>query len=225
MDWTWYLFRFEGRINRAKYWLAGLVVVCWMASLAALMALTTKIHQRRRTRDVRLQHRRHLRAGRSRIAPCRDRRIPQRRMAQRDDPACRVFPCGAERCCSSWVYAATSIKRLHDRDKSGWWIVPFFVIPGLYRQFRAIGLRDSCTAVTFSGWSSAFLRSGASSKCYCLRGDRGPTGSARDPLPKIQTRSRGEPRARRAGTSRASWNLFRTVLAHRRDAHVKRGHD
>ena len=34
-----------------------------------------------------------------------------------------------------WVYFATSIKRLHDRDKSGWWMVPFFVLPGLYNQF------------------------------------------------------------------------------------------
>ena len=23
MDWTWYLFRFDGRINRAKLWLGG----------------------------------------------------------------------------------------------------------------------------------------------------------------------------------------------------------
>ena len=29
MDWVWYLFRFDGRINRAKYWLAGLIMVCW----------------------------------------------------------------------------------------------------------------------------------------------------------------------------------------------------
>ena len=35
-----------------------------------------------------------------------------------------------------WVYFATSIKRLHDRDKSGWWMVPFFVVPGLYNQFE-----------------------------------------------------------------------------------------
>ena len=26
MDWTWYLFRFDGRINRAKLWLGGLVM-------------------------------------------------------------------------------------------------------------------------------------------------------------------------------------------------------
>ena len=30
MDWTWYLFSFNGRINRAKMWLAVLVILCWM---------------------------------------------------------------------------------------------------------------------------------------------------------------------------------------------------
>ncbi len=37
MDWNWFLFRFEGRINRAKYWLAGLIILCWMSF--ALMLL------------------------------------------------------------------------------------------------------------------------------------------------------------------------------------------
>src|ERR1700743_2915237 len=37
MDWTSYLFSFEGRINRAKYWLAGLVIVCGMIVLAGLV--------------------------------------------------------------------------------------------------------------------------------------------------------------------------------------------
>jgi uncharacterized membrane protein YhaH (DUF805 family) len=34
-----------------------------------------------------------------------------------------------------WVFLATSVKRLHDRDKSGWRMVPFFAMPGLYRKF------------------------------------------------------------------------------------------
>src|SRR5258708_10250927 len=37
LDWTCYLFRFEGRITRAKYWLAGLIILCWM--IFALMLL------------------------------------------------------------------------------------------------------------------------------------------------------------------------------------------
>src|SRR5262249_26364171 len=34
-----------------------------------------------------------------------------------------------------WMYLAISIKRLHDRNKSGWWMMAFFVYPGLYQQF------------------------------------------------------------------------------------------
>jgi uncharacterized membrane protein YhaH (DUF805 family) len=30
-----------------------------------------------------------------------------------------------------WLFAATSIKRLHDRGKKGWWLAPFFFAPGL----------------------------------------------------------------------------------------------
>ena len=37
MDWTWYLFGFKGRINRAKYWLAGLVIVSLMIAFAMLV--------------------------------------------------------------------------------------------------------------------------------------------------------------------------------------------
>ena len=30
MDWTWYLFGFKGRIERAKMWLSVLIILCWM---------------------------------------------------------------------------------------------------------------------------------------------------------------------------------------------------
>jgi uncharacterized membrane protein YhaH (DUF805 family) len=40
MDWTWYLFRFEGRINRAKLWLAGPVLLGLMMVVgAAIVAI------------------------------------------------------------------------------------------------------------------------------------------------------------------------------------------
>ena len=39
MDWTWYLFGFKGRINRAKCWLAGLIISCWMVFLMLLLIL------------------------------------------------------------------------------------------------------------------------------------------------------------------------------------------
>jgi len=37
MDWVWFLFRFEGRVNRAKYWLATLIILGWM--ILALLSL------------------------------------------------------------------------------------------------------------------------------------------------------------------------------------------
>ena len=35
MDWTWYLFRFDGRINRAKLWLAMPVILGGLTVLGA----------------------------------------------------------------------------------------------------------------------------------------------------------------------------------------------
>ena len=39
MNWNWFLFGFKGRINRAKYWLAGLVILCWMIFLGVLVVV------------------------------------------------------------------------------------------------------------------------------------------------------------------------------------------
>jgi uncharacterized membrane protein YhaH (DUF805 family) len=36
----------------------------------------------------------------------------------------------------AWFYLAASISRLHDRNRSGWWIVPFVGATGLFDQFE-----------------------------------------------------------------------------------------
>ena len=41
MDRVWFLFSFKGRINRAKYWLAGLVIVCRMLFFAVVYFCVT----------------------------------------------------------------------------------------------------------------------------------------------------------------------------------------
>lgn len=88
MDWKHWLFGFQGRINRAKFWLSlipvfGLAIVMglgvavflgtgieWAIGLAAFAALV-------------------------------------------------------------WISVAIGVKRLHDRDKSGWWLLLYYVVPGL----------------------------------------------------------------------------------------------
>ena len=37
MDWTWYLFRFDGRINRAKFWLAVPVLLGLMMTVGLVI--------------------------------------------------------------------------------------------------------------------------------------------------------------------------------------------
>jgi uncharacterized membrane protein YhaH (DUF805 family) len=88
-----------------------------------------------------------------------------------------------------WVYLATSIKRLHDRDKSGWWMVPFFLVPGLYNQFAdrfgdywVAALPFALIAFVFCIWG--FI------EMYCLKGSRKTNRFGPNPLMQIDTRPR-----------------------------------
>ena len=121
MNWTWYLFRFEGRINRAKLWLAMLVILCWMMFLAGL-TFATGIVSGGASFGFSLDDLFRV------VDPA-----TYRSWSWAGLPYLLVKAVGTS--LFLWVYFATSFKRLHDRDKSGWWIVPFFVIPGLYNRF------------------------------------------------------------------------------------------
>ena len=222
MDWTWYPFRFEGRINRAKYWLAGLIIVCWMALLAGLMALTTKIISGAAPRTFgfsiddtfELVDPASLRsaAGKFRNGEWLSATIL----------APQIFH-AVGTLLFLWVYAATSIKRLHDRDKSGWWMVPFFVIPGLYQQLGD-RLGDFYTA-GFFGLVVGLLALWGLVEMYCLRGSPWANRFGADPLPKIQTRSRDAPRTSPAWDQQSEVEFVPHSAGPSPGAHVKRGHE
>ena len=108
-----------------------------------------------------------------------------------------------------WVYFATSIKRLHDRDKSGWWMVPFFAVPGLYNQF-ADRLPDSHCGPAARLAASALCLWGFI-EMYCLKGSRKTNRSAPTRWRRRRRAIRGRP-----GTSRARSKWCRTRLARRR---------
>lgn len=83
IDWQHLLFAFDGRINRAKFWLAiGMVWVVTMVVVAIAVAMNSSFGW--------------VVAG--------------------------VLYIG-----TIWISLAVSIKRWHDRDKSGWWILIGFV--------------------------------------------------------------------------------------------------
>ena len=117
MDWTSYLFRFDGRINRARYWLAGLIIVCWMIFMAAIVVAFGPRSLGFSVGDVFKL-----------VDP-----DTYRALSRADLPLILAKLIGTP--LFTWVFAATSVKRLHDRDKSAWWALPFFVVPGLINQF------------------------------------------------------------------------------------------
>ena len=176
MDWTWYLFRFDGRINRAKLWLAMVVMFGLMMTVGlALVAIQSLFGS---------------------LAPFRFGASDLFRLL--DPDTYRSFTLGdlprlliklAVTSLLMWVYFATSIKRLHDRDKSGWWMVPFFAVPGLYNQF-AERLPDSYADLPLA-IAVAILCMWGFVEMYCLKGSRKTNRFGPDPLapkPRPDTR-------------------------------------
>ena len=84
-----------------------------------------------------------------------------------------------------WRFSITT-ERLHDRDKSGWWIVVFFVLPCLYSQFGD-RLGDSWGTMLF-GLSAFVFSVWGFIEMYCLRGSRRTNRFGPDPLAPRDTR-------------------------------------
>ena len=145
------LFSFRGRINRTKYWLATLSSV-----IGAILILRIALDA--------------LAAG-----------------LRGADPETLtavfsiffyaiVFPLGAA---LLWALAATTVKRLRDRDRSGWWIVPFMVVPMVLPQ---MGDRfGEPNTAFFFGLVAVVLSIWGFVELFCLRGTRGPNRFGPDP--------------------------------------------
>jgi uncharacterized membrane protein YhaH (DUF805 family) len=123
MDWVWLLFSFEGRINRARFYLAGPVLFCWMILLLLLFACVSTLLGGPKSFHISIDE----------IFALAD--PATYRALTRTDPA-TVLTHAIGTPLFVWVFFAVSVKRLHDRNKSGWWMVPFFVAPGFYNQFE-----------------------------------------------------------------------------------------
>ena len=211
MDWTWYLFRFDGRINRATYWLAGLVIVCWMLFFAVVYFCVTLPSGGPRS----------FTSGINDIFSLIDP-ATWRPLTCADIPALIVHGVGTP--LFLWVFLATSVKRLHDRDKSGWWMVPFFAVPGIYKQFAG-RLPDSHLLLPVAIAVFVVIIWGFV-ELYCLKGSRSSNLFGPNPLGKQQARPRSTESRLRATT--ANDQTSEIVLVPRigyppPSMHVKRG--
>ena len=174
MDTKSFLFGFEGRINRAKYWLASLMILASMILSLLLLTVICLSHGiATGPLSVNL-------VGISASVQLTD-----------DDAPAAMFPRIATLIMTlafGWCYATTSIKRLHDRNKSAWWIVTYLVVPGLYGQFGD-WFGDSWPAA-FIGYATYIALLWGLIEMCCLRGTRGPNRFGPDPLAPVDADAR-----------------------------------
>lgn len=177
MDWTSYLFRFDGRINRALLWQALLIV----AVLAALLGLISQvIHLVSAEGALKLSIKIDFDFGLDDVFKLVDPRT-YRSPTSLDRTDLILKSSGIA--LFSWIFLATTIKRLHDRDRSGWWIVLFFVVPGLFSQFSDLLPHSNWTLPVSLSASSLWLWGFI--EMFCIPGSTGTNRFGPDPLAKI----------------------------------------
>jgi uncharacterized membrane protein YhaH (DUF805 family) len=185
MNWTWYLFRFDGRINRALLWQALLIV----ALLAALLGVIGQvIHLISAEGALKLSLRLDFDFGLDDLFKLVDPRA-YRPLASLDRANLILKAFGLS--LFLWIYLATTIKRLHDRDRSGWWLVPFFFLPGLYNQFSDL-LPDSTWMLPFWLVASILWLWGLV-EMFMMPGTSGDNRFGSDPLAEIEDSSTVRP--------------------------------
>lgn len=144
INWGDLLFGFNGRINRAKYWMG--ILVCVVASIAAsiLGALLGS--------------------------------------------TIGTLVTGIVSIATLIISIAIGIKRLHDRNKSGWWLLLFLLAPSVLLGFGmaagvlGIASGGSGTTGTLMSLAGIAIAIWAFVELGCLRGTVGPNQYGPDPL-------------------------------------------
>ncbi len=176
MDWNWFLFSFNGRINRAKLWLAVPVILSWMIFLGLLaVALGSLFGSPALTGSLSF-------STSDLFKLLNPDSYQSLRVAGL--PLLLIKVVGTP--LVLWVYLATSIKRLHDRDRSGWWMVPFFAVPGIFNELA--DRLDYSYAALALGLATFVLYLWGFIEMYCLKGSRKTNRFGPDPLAPIDRR-------------------------------------
>jgi uncharacterized membrane protein YhaH (DUF805 family) len=177
-----FLFSFEGRINRAKYWYAIVA-----SSVACMVFLSIVAYVIAGVFGVSIKSIHVDFFGVLTKLPSLPFSISFGDAAP--SPVALVLFYGVGTpifVVSMWFLAATTIKRLHDRNKTGWWTVLFFIAPGLLN--RLWDWIDDPTAALFVSAGAFGLTVWCFVEMLCRRGTRGPNRFGPDPLAPRDTR-------------------------------------
>jgi uncharacterized membrane protein YhaH (DUF805 family) len=222
MDNSWtsneFLFGFEGRINRAKYWYAlfastiscGVFLGLWAFALGAIFGTGVKSVELS-VYDI-FNHPPSLpfHASFNGTGAASTKTLTSILFYAGGTP---IFVAGM------WFLAATTVKRLHDRNKRGWWIVPLFVVPNLLGKMGD-WLGDSYPA-DFLMPAMGLLSLWGFVEMLCLKGTRGPNRFGPDPLAPLPP----EPDAALHWDQQSALEFVPHSAGPSPGPHVKRGHD
>jgi len=82
-----------------------------------------------------------------------------------------------------WSTSVLGIKRLHDRNKTGWWMVPVWLVPSFLDRASSVAERGGnfmlqviCIAISVAVGLWIFV------EFFCLRGTIGPNPYGDDPV-------------------------------------------
>jgi uncharacterized membrane protein YhaH (DUF805 family) len=166
VDWRIYLFSFNGRLNRAKQWL--IIVLLSVPALVYEYAVKNSfgLDWREFGRIISGQDLQHPSAGKILMLM-----VPLW--------LATVIPT-----------LAVGIKRLHDRNKSGWWIILFVYAPWALSFFQVAQLPGVSSNAHLSktplelvfGVAVFGLQMWGFVELFCLRGTVGPNRFGPDPL-------------------------------------------
>ena len=136
MSYFHFLVRFDGRINRAKYWL---VLILFIPLTAAFSIDHQPYGPYVNVDDVF-----------GIVDSAAIRRALDALLAVDVTSPATLFPILFRLIVTplvAWCLLVTSIKRLHDRDRTGWWMIPFVVLPGIFKQFSPLTVSDPQTVL------------------------------------------------------------------------------
>jgi uncharacterized membrane protein YhaH (DUF805 family) len=142
MDWGSLFFKFSGRINRAKYWLAALIYAVIYLVLAVVGYAT-------------------------------------------DQSVVYQAINGMLNIVIFISSLAVGIKRLHDRNKSGWYLLLFYIVPGILVTAAAVmyvTMDDATITSAVLGLAAFAIGIWAFVELGCLRGSVGPNRYGPDPI-------------------------------------------
>jgi uncharacterized membrane protein YhaH (DUF805 family) len=150
MDWTTLLFGFRGRINRAKYWLAVLIYTLAVIAYTVLIFVVL--------------------GG-----------VDADNLFSFAGAGLSIWAIGFLLIVvMTWSGFATGVKRLHDRDKSGWWILLFWLGPSVIGGMQTMTVNPGMVMV-YSLASLAIVIWGLVELGF-LRGTSGANAYGPDPL-------------------------------------------